>query len=241
MDIFKLNFFLLIIPCLTSGLNNIKILQSGTAWLGESLTLTARKQSSVSSKSVRWMSSGSTFECDRSCFNTPDVKVTRNNNGSTLWLRNVSWQLSQWRYRDDSNYGKINLEIKVKPNIFMYQNKTCELNVEARCSLPETEIECFQGQNHVQFTENSTRICSDNLSTSTRLTFNVQKSGDLTCKFTIPQLFETNETEQIQCEPPGDGGLPSYAIFIIVIVASIIIIIVIFILIKKKQKNRSYL
>ncbi|GAB1602345.1 uncharacterized protein LOC115211991 isoform X1 [Argonauta hians] len=201
MKILKLGLFSLILLGSIKGSMNarINITQSGIPWLGENLTLTT-EIFEINGTQLYWENEAAIYECDRTCYDTNNFKVTRYFNYSTLWIRSVKWTNSRWYFRNKDNRGLVKLDIKAKPKIEMNKTKNCEYEIEAQCSLPKTEIKCFQENVNLQINEN-TRNCSDGKTFTTNVQTNVTDSmnRNLTCVFNTGNIFTTSKTIEIEC------------------------------------------
>ncbi|XP_036369924.1 uncharacterized protein LOC115225115 isoform X4 [Octopus sinensis] len=94
-----------------SSANIYKITQSGIAVLNGCLTLSITIPDMK--RPVVWKCDNYKYECDKTCPDGPDYKVTQDGNTSTLWIKKVTKECSTWKFDDDNlNVGKINLEIK---------------------------------------------------------------------------------------------------------------------------------
>ncbi|CAI9743532.1 Hypothetical predicted protein [Octopus vulgaris] len=61
---------------------------------------------------VVWKYMNYKYECDRTCANGPEYRVTHKGNVSTLWIRNVTKERLDWKFEDDNlNYRKFDLKI----------------------------------------------------------------------------------------------------------------------------------
>ncbi|XP_036369942.1 uncharacterized protein LOC115225115 isoform X16 [Octopus sinensis] len=112
-----------------SSANIYKITQSGIAVLNGCLTLSITIPDMK--RPVVWKCDNYKYECDKTCPDGPDYKVTQDGNTSTLWIKKVTKECSTWKFDDDNlNVGKINLEIKSfsSDSIYeIYQSGTAEL------------------------------------------------------------------------------------------------------------------
>ncbi|CAI9742548.1 Hypothetical predicted protein [Octopus vulgaris] len=176
-----------------------KIVPNGTIYLGESTTLYITIPNIK--RPVVWQSLNYKYECDRTCADGDDYKVTLVGNTSSLWIRNVSWKFSTWVFSDDNlQFAKIDLDINVKPEIEI-KHTNCEYTVKALCSLPVTHIECRYGKEHLNFVDTVTSNCPDGqtLSNVDKLRFS-KLSGNVTCTFTLDKIFREDRTLQVECD-----------------------------------------
>ncbi|CAI9743597.1 Hypothetical predicted protein [Octopus vulgaris] len=112
-----------------SSANIYKITQSGIAVLNGCLTLSITIPDMK--RPVVWKCRNYKYECDKTCVNSSQYKVTHFGDTSTLWIRKVTEKCSTWKFDDDNlNVGKIDLEIKSfsSDSIYkIYQSGTAEL------------------------------------------------------------------------------------------------------------------
>ncbi|XP_052833958.1 uncharacterized protein LOC106883299 isoform X2 [Octopus bimaculoides] len=95
--------------CLTSA-NTYKITQSGNVVLNGNVTLMITIPNMR--RPVVWRCHNYKYECDRTCANGTNYKVTQSGNHSTLWIRNVTKECLTWRFDDDNlQGGTIHLKI----------------------------------------------------------------------------------------------------------------------------------
>ncbi|XP_036370213.1 uncharacterized protein LOC115225458 [Octopus sinensis] len=110
MDILKFFCCLSALFYLTSA-KNYRITQSGPAVLHRNVTLSIRIPNMK--RPAVWKCHNYKYECDRTCADGPDYKVTQKEDTSTLWIRNITEKCSTWKFEDDNlNGGRIHLEIK---------------------------------------------------------------------------------------------------------------------------------
>ncbi|CAI9743633.1 Hypothetical predicted protein [Octopus vulgaris] len=108
MDILKSCLFALFY---LASAASYKIIQSGPAVLNRNLTLSITI--SDMKRPVVWKCDNYKYECDRTCANGTDYKVTHSGDTSKLWIRKVTKKCSTWKFEDDNlNIGRIDLEIK---------------------------------------------------------------------------------------------------------------------------------
>uniref|UniRef100_A0A0L8I036 Uncharacterized protein n=1 Tax=Octopus bimaculoides TaxID=37653 RepID=A0A0L8I036_OCTBM len=95
--------------CLT-GTQHYKIIQSENVVLNKSTTL--RIVVPNMRRPVAWSCGNYRYECDTTCINSPDFKVTQSENSSTVWIRKVTKDSLSWTFYDlNFNSGKIDLNI----------------------------------------------------------------------------------------------------------------------------------
>ncbi|XP_036369978.1 uncharacterized protein LOC115225109 isoform X3 [Octopus sinensis] len=108
MDILK--FCLSALFCLASAAS-YEIKQSGTAVLNGNVTLSITI--SDMERPVVWKCDNYKYECDRTCADGTDYKVTHSGDTSKLWIRKVTEKCLTWKFEDENlNVGKIDLDIK---------------------------------------------------------------------------------------------------------------------------------
>ncbi|XP_036354967.1 uncharacterized protein LOC115229017 isoform X2 [Octopus sinensis] len=101
----------------TEGVYNIT--QSENVVLGRSAKLSIYIPNMK--RPVVWKCGNYKYECDRTCANGHDYKVTHNGNHSVLWIRKVTKKCLTWMFVDDNiNVGKIHLKINNE------ETKDCE-------------------------------------------------------------------------------------------------------------------
>ncbi|XP_036369950.1 uncharacterized protein LOC115225116 isoform X2 [Octopus sinensis] len=94
-----------------SSANIYKITQSGIAVLNRNLTLSITIPNMK--RPVVWKCQNYKYECDKTCADGPDYKVTQDGDTSKLWIKKVTEKCSTWKFDDDNlNIGRIDLEIK---------------------------------------------------------------------------------------------------------------------------------
>lgn len=108
MDILK--FFCLFTMCyLTSGSEQYKIMANGPVVLGESITL--HTEIPNMKRPVTWKCNNNKYECEVTCMNSHDHRVTQNGSISTLWIRKVSWECLSWSF-SDANFNTVKIDLK---------------------------------------------------------------------------------------------------------------------------------
>eukprot|EP00106_Octopus_bimaculoides_P002347 XP_014769789.1 PREDICTED: uncharacterized protein LOC106868859 isoform X1 [Octopus bimaculoides] len=214
------------------------IVPNGTIYLGESVTLYITVPNMK--RPVVWKSLNYKYECDRTCADGVDYKVTQTGNISTLWIRNVSWKFSTWIFYDDNlHYAQINLDINVKPKIEIKQT-SCEYKVMALCSLPPTHIECLYDKKHLKFTDTVKSNCSDGKTISNVGTLKFSKfSGNVNCSFTLAKIFSEYRMLQIECEGPDPWICPTTIVLLCVSVLFIIMTIAVIIWCQKNGNGED--
>ncbi|XP_036355629.1 uncharacterized protein LOC115230624 [Octopus sinensis] len=87
------------------------ITQSGIAVLNGCLTLTITIPDMK--RPVVWKCRNYKYECDKTCADGPDYKVTQDGDTSTLWIKKVTEKCLTWRF-DDDNLNAADIDLKIK-------------------------------------------------------------------------------------------------------------------------------
>ncbi|XP_052834141.1 uncharacterized protein LOC106877375 isoform X2 [Octopus bimaculoides] len=139
---------------------------------------------------IFWQSENFTLDCNTTCTKSNDYRVSQEHDHSYLWIRNVSWEFSNWFfYEGNHKFGHISLDINVKPKIAIKSTST-GYKLMAVCSLPTTVIECYQGKKPLTFTEASQSNCSDGRTFSNIGTLSFSEfCGNVSCQFSTGNIF----------------------------------------------------
>ncbi|XP_014786929.1 uncharacterized protein LOC106881157 isoform X2 [Octopus bimaculoides] len=86
-----------------------EIIQSENVVLGRDVTLSINIPNMM--RPLGWKCKTAKYECDLTCAEDKNIKVTHNGNMSTIFIRNVTKQCLTWDFEDNNvNGGRIHLE-----------------------------------------------------------------------------------------------------------------------------------
>ncbi|CAI9744057.1 Hypothetical predicted protein [Octopus vulgaris] len=185
---------------------------------------------------VVWKCENYKYECDRTCANGTEYKVTHNGNYSVLWIRKVTKECLTWMFVDDNiNFGIIHLKIDnltISENYKIFQRGPAELggNTTLHIEVPNMEriigwrnrhynLECDwscykDGKYEVSHTNNASTLSIQNIT-----------ENDLSWTFCDRNYCSPEFSLELKADGSGTS-IPTYAVVIISVLCLVAILII---------------
>ncbi|XP_029654121.1 uncharacterized protein LOC115227428 isoform X1 [Octopus sinensis] len=232
-----------------------EIIQNDNGALSVSATLLIKIPNML--RPTVWKFNNYKYECDRTCANSPEYRVTQDGDISTFWIRNVTKERLTWKFEDDNlESSKFDLKIHSSTRTEIYKitqsgpvalggSVTLHIEVAGMKRIVgwkndygryECDMTCYNRSNH-EVTQNG--------NSSKLLIRNVTKQ-DLTWYFCDFYLCSGNYSLKIKAETTGGGGngsgtgIPGYAIAILCVAGFGIIILGVIFIWKRRSKKETH-